>query len=844
MLFITLSATTKRCPPEEGKVIAQAIPKTEDNAMETKEIAGRFVIEREIARRPNCVVYAAKDRTLQDRLVAVKTFVDEPGNDAATIKEFEDEIALLRKASHQALIPILAGGCDNGKFYIAMELVEDGTLRDMLKAKLRTFSVDDAVALVRTLAEAVGEIHDEGGTHGHIDSRSVLFKGDKPRLGGYCPRAIDKLLKNLTTQGRLTVDPVYISPEQVSGSPVDGRADIFALAVLLYELTTGERPFDAGNPLQTAMLRISANPIPPARKNSDLSPLLDAAILKGLAKDPNARFASIADFIDAITGGKAEVKNPFVQGGVPNKPERLGVGETVGVSMSLDAIKGMLKTQESSSPKPLSGSAATEGEGTMRASSAKLMGEPVAEAMQTAVGMKATGALSGSLMIVEGSGRGQKYVLDKPQIIIGSDGACDIVASGKEVSRRHAIIVKKGESYSVEPLSSHGVIVNGAAVEADTEHALKRGDALSVGAIKLRFIAPGEVFTLHDKVADRVIDRPESKARKIVMLATVFCLAVVAGLLFVFSNMREDQKSLAQKQAAAKARKQSTLIATLQKEGDQFFKDGSLIEPVGANAKERFEQILEINPDDTYAKRRIAEITERSQDLLEKQRQRGQVLQQVEKLLADADKHFQAKEYIAPLGNNAREIYSRVLELDSGNTVAKNRLEEINTIMSGMFHKVETYLAKASVYKDLGQYVLPKDENAYNEIKDVLALDPSNEVAKDMLLDMAAASIYEGDIARKGGEVTAMKKAYLVAQLLGVDPQYLEPRLKGLELMTKSKASVVIYDRKDSNKVEDSKDSRFLSRQELEKRLASLSMQADQNGDIGGQRFYDLSQRR
>jgi serine/threonine protein kinase len=793
-------------------------------------INNRFELEKELVKRPSCVVYRAKDTNLGARPVAVKIYLDKPGDNAGFIEKFEKDIAIWRKASHQALVPILEGGVFEGSFYLAMELIEGGTLKDELKLAGSSLELNRAIEIISYVAEGVREIHEAGGVHGAIDSRAVLFKADKPRLAGFYPRVIEEILKSTTTQGRLIVDPAYISPEQVSGSgAIDGRADTYSLSVLLYELVTGERPFVSSNPLQLAMLRLSTEPIAPSKKNSNISPLLDAAILKGLSKKPEDRFSTLTEFIDAINGGRREAKNPLVEPKVANSSERLGAGETVGVSMSVDKIKEMLASHSSVKEAESKPKSVSKGQ------------SPAMEVGATMMGVSSAMLLKGSLMIVEGPGQGKRFDLATEQSIIGSDSTCNVSIKNDKVSQRHAIIVRREDKYFVAPLSGGVVVVNGSEIGGTAEVELKRGDIITLGDIQLRFIAPGEVFTLQSSVAERVIDRKESKWGRFAIIGGVLIVVLGLALVFIFNQQVSDDQAAKKRAAGKKDEQRSQLVDKLRKEGDLFFREGKLIEPVGENARVRFEQILEVIPNDTYAKRRLAEIDARSQELMEQQKIRQQNQQKIQELLASADKYFQAKELIAPPGRNAKEVYEQVIKLDPTNEIAQGRIKEITTLLGSIYEQVERMLVKAKEFKDLGQYVTPKEENAYYMLQQVLKIDPRNLQAKEMLIDMAARSIFQGDTARSAADSTAMKKSYITAQLLGVDPEYLAPRLKGAELIKKSKASVIVYDRKDDSKKDDKKvtDSRYLDTTEIERRLAALSLGSVE--DESERRFIDLN---
>ena len=368
-----------------------------------KELSGRFIVGDKMVERPSCYVYRGVDKELGDRPVALKIFVDKALGRQEWIDAFDKEIAILRAASHPSLVPIIAGGCDHGWFYIAMELLEGKTLRDYLKENTGPINPDTAIEIVSQLCAGLKEIHEKNGYHGHIDSRAVLFKGEEVRLAGYYPHVMSEMQKTMTSTGRLIVDPAYVSPDQISGGgQIDGRADIYAVSVLLYEMLTGQKPYVADSPMQLAMMRLSKDPEPPRKLNPNVPPLVDAAVIKGLARDRNHRFSTVADFVDAMTGGKKPVKNPLLAAMGAEEGDRLTGTETIAVSMSTDSIKQILQGHE---VKHRSARPAVEATATItwaKAVKGDLSG------VATSTGLKVDNSLKGSFMVTRCDDKGKR----------------------------------------------------------------------------------------------------------------------------------------------------------------------------------------------------------------------------------------------------------------------------------------------------------------------------------------------------------------------------------------------------------------------------------------------------
>ncbi len=806
-----------------------------------EEFGGRFVRKEMIAERSNCTVYRASDRELGDRQVALKIFSLRPQGSQEYKDRYQKELSVLRTASHPALVPIIAGGVQDDWFYLTMELIDGPNLRDFLKTKGGPVNGSAAADLVADLCAGLKELHELQGLHGHIDSRAILFKGDDPRLAGYCPLVLSDIQKSLTTAGQFLVDPAYVAPEQVSGATsgaVDHRADVYALSVILYEMITGTRPFVGSNPLQVAMQRLGPLPEPPRKKVSDLPPLLDAAIMKGLAKDPKERFSTASEFADAITAGRRQVKNPLVAAMESNTSSSNGggvselmlEGGTIPVAMSAEAIQQLMaKAEQAKKNAPATPAPGTEDMTATASMPRSALGVTSGgDPNKTGMGMAAQSAQpqgSGSLLVTSGEARGKKFVLDQPQMIIGSDPTCGITITGKGVPSRYALVLRRGDSYSVAPLGGGKIVMNGGAQSNGDELPLKRGDVLTVGGNELRFVAPGEVFTLQGgAVADRVIDRPPNRLPKILAAVATALVTLCFGMFYLYKQNVEQQQAKARREIAAKQKKKQETIELLRREGDEFFKAGKLIEPVDANAKKRFEQVRELEPDDPYAKRRLEDINAAVRRMIEDEERRKQFAGKIAELLTNADRYFASGNYVSPPGANAKDTYNEVLKLDATNEPAKTKLAEINRILGDFVGRVAELVKSAKTFIDLRQYTSPPGENAFEIVKQIQGMDPTNKEARALVVEIAARSVAEGDAAKANKDPVGMKMAYNSAKIVGVDPDYILEKLQGIDTIKKSKSSVVIIGRTDE-KAKIDKNSKYVSRVEIEQRMAELELE-------------------
>ena len=279
-----------------------------------KPTLGRYTLLREVA-RSNDIVYEAIDPVINRRL-AVKEL-----NIAATlggqarrerIERFFREGRAAGAMNHPNIVTIFEIGEDAGRFFIAMEFLEGQSLRDRL-ATAGMLPLHEAVATTVALCSALSYAHELGVVHRDIKPDNVHIV---PTAGGHTVKLTDfgiaRILgeDSLTMAGQVFGTPSYMSPEQVTGAPLDGRTDQFSLAVLLYEMLTGRKPF-TGDTVVTITYRIIHDPVPPPPG----VPLAIAQVIeRAMAKDARSRFATVAEFGSALLAAVAApvVAPPFM----------------------------------------------------------------------------------------------------------------------------------------------------------------------------------------------------------------------------------------------------------------------------------------------------------------------------------------------------------------------------------------------------------------------------------------------------------------------------------------------------------------------------------------------------
>ncbi len=255
------------------------------------ERIGRYEILRTLGRGAMGVVYLARD-PLIDREVALKTLrVDLDEEVAAEFRErFLREARAAGRLNHPGIVTIHDVGEDagSGLVYIAMEFVRGRDLKQILLSGHR-FRPAEAARIVADVAQALDYAHSMGVVHRDVKPANILLtEGGRIRIMDFGVARLES--SNLTTEGQFIGTPNYMSPEQVTGHPVDGRSDLFSLGVVLYELLVGQRPFP-GDSIHEVTLKLVQQPTPiPSAVAPSLPPAFNPIVLKCLEKEPAQRF--------------------------------------------------------------------------------------------------------------------------------------------------------------------------------------------------------------------------------------------------------------------------------------------------------------------------------------------------------------------------------------------------------------------------------------------------------------------------------------------------------------------------------------------------------------------------
>lgn len=265
---------------------------------------GNYIILAPLGQGGMARVYRARQEKL-DREVAVKVLPPWYAADHNFVGRFEQEAKLVAGLSHPNIVTVHDAGKENGHLYIVMQLVDAGTLKnrlDDLRAQGRVMDVLEANRLFQQLASALGYAHDRGIIHRDVKPVNVLIDHlGRPILSDFgIAKVLAATTDQLTRPGAGVGTPEYMSPEQCKGGPVDGRADIYALGVMLFEALTGRTPFIADNYPALAHSHIYVQPPLPSMINPQIDPTVELVILKALMKAPQDRFQHAGEMAKAL----------------------------------------------------------------------------------------------------------------------------------------------------------------------------------------------------------------------------------------------------------------------------------------------------------------------------------------------------------------------------------------------------------------------------------------------------------------------------------------------------------------------------------------------------------------
>ena len=255
---------------------------------------GSYLVIEQTAVGGMAIIYKAYDAAL-DRYVALKVLPEYLSHEPEFSARFRAEARNIARLRHPNILPIYGYGEENGLSYFVMDLVEGGTLKNLMGEAMK---VEQAVTLVSQVADALQYAHAQGVVHRDVKPANVLMaRPDWVQLSDFGIARVLEQNTNLTHSGSAFFGtPHYMAPEQARGDPVSPQTDQYALGIVLYEMLTGTIPYSADTPQAIVYQHIySSLPLPHTR-NPLVTDAMERVILKALANEQQDRFSDMAAF--------------------------------------------------------------------------------------------------------------------------------------------------------------------------------------------------------------------------------------------------------------------------------------------------------------------------------------------------------------------------------------------------------------------------------------------------------------------------------------------------------------------------------------------------------------------
>ncbi len=247
-------------------------------------------------------VYCAEDTQL-GRRVALKLLYRRFAEDSEFVERFRREASSAAGLQHPNIVGVFDRGEWDGTYYIAMEYLKGQTLKQLVREH-GAMPPDLAVDITIQVLRAAKFAHKRGVVHRDIKPHNVIL--DEEGRAKVTDFGIARAgASDMTETGSIMGTAQYLSPEQAQGQPVSPRSDLYSVGVMLYELLTGQVPFDAESPVTIALKHVSEPPLPPAQLNPAIPPALEAVVLRALEKEPERRFADADEFAAALLQARA-----------------------------------------------------------------------------------------------------------------------------------------------------------------------------------------------------------------------------------------------------------------------------------------------------------------------------------------------------------------------------------------------------------------------------------------------------------------------------------------------------------------------------------------------------------
>src|SRR5215204_6723200 len=263
-------------------------------------VAG-YRIEELIGRGGMGLVYRAEHLNLRRR-AAIKIIAPELAEASGFRERFNREARIAAALQHPNIVTVYDAGEEDGLLYLAMQYIEGSDLSSVLRSqgRLRPYR---AIDVCRQVASALDAAHGQGLIHRDVKPANVLIEGRTAFLTDFgLTKRVEGTHTQLTRAGDVVGTIHYVAPEQIEGSPVSARTDVYSLGCLLYHCLTGKVPFERESDVAVIYAHLSEDPPKATKVRPDLPEGLDGVIAKALDKSPDRRFPTCGDLISAARG--------------------------------------------------------------------------------------------------------------------------------------------------------------------------------------------------------------------------------------------------------------------------------------------------------------------------------------------------------------------------------------------------------------------------------------------------------------------------------------------------------------------------------------------------------------
>ncbi|RMF03068.1 MAG: FHA domain-containing protein [Chloroflexi bacterium] len=446
----------------------------------TGQTLGNYRLDEVIGEGGMATVYKAFQLSLK-RWVAVKVLHYQ---ELTSVIRFQREAKAIAALRHRNILNIYEyGGEADGLPYIAMEYIEGGTLEDRLNGQPMDWK--RVVELAIPIAKALHYAHQRGIIHRDVKPSNILMpQEDWPVLGDFGLVKYATEDQGLTRSGIFMGTPNYISPEQARGKPTDFKVDMYALGIIMFEMTTGVVPFDHENPNKVLLAHVMDPPPRPRDLNPDCPPALEAVILKALAKVPEDRYANMEELAEALRAVYDAPIPTVAREHLSAPTDHVTPKPASGIT---SFFKRLFGRKQSGKTDPPTGH-------TALAHQIEPLTDDDDSTIQLNLGSRASQNKPRLVLLHDDT---TIELPNKASLIVGrthGNSTADIDlephnASKLGVSRRHARLFRRGERWLLEDLNSlNGTFVNETEIKNGRPVTLNDGDQIRLSRMKLLFL--------------------------------------------------------------------------------------------------------------------------------------------------------------------------------------------------------------------------------------------------------------------------------------------------------------------------------------------------------------------